>query len=443
MGELDVAQTTRRFLILRATRWLPTGFIIPAMTLFLLSDGLTLGQLGLAFAAQGVMIMVLELPTGGLADALGRRPVLLGASVFDLITLTVLLVADGSLLLTAIAFGMQGIYRALESGPLDAWYVDAVHAAGGGANDATDAEVARGMSRSGTVLGLSIAFGSLAGGGAIALAGRLGFEEPLAVPFMLALAVRVADTLMIRALMTEVREPLGWAAVADSVREVPEVIAGSFHLLRNSRALSLLIGVEMLWGFGMVSFETLFPARLTELVGDADRTASLMGPVAAAAWGVSAAGAALVPWFTARFGQHRTAAAMRLLQGASIIAMAWAGGAIGAITAYLGNYLIHGAANPVHQSLLHREAESKNRATVMSLNSLAASLLATGGGIVLGGIADRAGTGTGMVVGGIVIAAAAPLYTLAGRSRSASHCYVTGRDRHPAVSAAHPDRPGL
>ena len=41
---------------------------------------LTAVVLGVAAAAQGLVVLCLELPTGGLADAVGRRPVLLGAT---------------------------------------------------------------------------------------------------------------------------------------------------------------------------------------------------------------------------------------------------------------------------------------------------------------------------------------------------------------------------
>lgn len=125
---LPPAVLRRRFLLLRGLRWLPTGLAIPVLVLLLLDRGLSLGQIGFVTAAQGVAIMLLELPTGGLADAVGRRRVLLLASAFQIAATAVLVVTASPLLATA-AFGLMGVYRALESGPLDAWYVDAAQAA--------------------------------------------------------------------------------------------------------------------------------------------------------------------------------------------------------------------------------------------------------------------------------------------------------------------------
>lgn len=59
---------TQRFLILLALRWIPTGLIIPVVALLPLERGLGLGELGTAMAAQGVAVLLLEIPSGALAD---------------------------------------------------------------------------------------------------------------------------------------------------------------------------------------------------------------------------------------------------------------------------------------------------------------------------------------------------------------------------------------
>uniref|UniRef100_UPI0030FBFE06 MFS transporter n=1 Tax=Euzebya pacifica TaxID=1608957 RepID=UPI0030FBFE06 len=147
------ADVRRRYLILRATRWLPTGLIVPVFVLVMLDRGLSLGQIGLVVAGQGIAVMALELPTGGLADAIGRRRVLVAASAVELAAGLLFLVADSMLLLLAF-WVLEGIYRALESGPLDAWFVDRSQAVD------PDADLERGLSTAGVVLGLAIAVGA-------------------------------------------------------------------------------------------------------------------------------------------------------------------------------------------------------------------------------------------------------------------------------------------
>ena len=84
MTALTARSARRRYLALIALRWLPTGLLIPVTTLLALSRGLSLTEIGLVFSIQGLVVLALELPTGGLSDALGRRPVLILASLVGL-----------------------------------------------------------------------------------------------------------------------------------------------------------------------------------------------------------------------------------------------------------------------------------------------------------------------------------------------------------------------
>ena len=159
---LTARQARTRFLILEALRWFPTGLLLPVWALLPVERGLTLAQLGVAAAAQGVVVLALELPTGGLSDSLGRRPVLLASVVLSLASLGLVFVAN-SFVLFAAAFAVQGVYRALDSGPLQAWYVDVTLAAD------PDRDVTGGLSAGGTVTGLAIGCGALTGAGLVAL----------------------------------------------------------------------------------------------------------------------------------------------------------------------------------------------------------------------------------------------------------------------------------
>ena len=94
MTTLDTRGARRRYLVLIGLRWLPTGLLIPVTVLLALSRGLSLTEIGLVFSLQGLVVLVLELPTGGLSDALGRRPVLILASCIGLLALGILYVAD-------------------------------------------------------------------------------------------------------------------------------------------------------------------------------------------------------------------------------------------------------------------------------------------------------------------------------------------------------------
>ena len=71
----------RRFVVLLALRWFQTGLKVPVLILLLRGRGLDFTDVGVVVAVYGLTTAVFELPTGGLADVLGRRQVLLAATV--------------------------------------------------------------------------------------------------------------------------------------------------------------------------------------------------------------------------------------------------------------------------------------------------------------------------------------------------------------------------
>jgi MFS family permease len=101
-----------------------------------------------------------------------------------------------------------------------------------------------------------------------------------------------------------------------------------------------------------------------------EQAGALMGPVASVGWGVFALGAALAGLTSARLGIARTAILARILNGLGAVVMGLVAGPAALIAAYLVTYTLHGSAGPMHSSLLHREAKARNRATVVSINSM-------------------------------------------------------------------------
>jgi predicted MFS family arabinose efflux permease len=408
VGPLDAASVRRRYLVLIGLRWFQSGLLIPVVSLLMVSRGLSLVEIGLVASVQGVVVLLLELPTGGLSDSLGRRPTQLLAYVFAVAGLATLYVADsvgGFVLATALT----AIFRALDSGPLEAWFVDATHAA------APDARIESGLAAGSSVLSLAIAGGALLSGALVAL-DPLPTVETLALPVLVALAVAVLNLVMVMALLSETRPSSGIRAVASSVRAVPSTVREALTLLRRSPVLPAVVAVELFWGFSIVAFESLFPIRLAEVVGGTAEAAALMGPTSSGAWFAAAAGAALIAIVSRRIGVARAAMAMRILQGLTIVAMGLLAGAVGLITAYLACYLTHGASNPLHSTLLHREVDAAHRTTVLSLNSMVAHPAAAIGAIVLTAIATGTSLSTAMIVAGIACAAAFPLYLPALRA---------------------------
>jgi hypothetical protein len=414
----------RRYAGLTVVRFLPTGLSMPVLGLLMLSRGLTLAQLGFGIAAQALMVIVLELPTGGLADALGRRPVLLVATALD-VTAIALMLAAGSPLGFMAAMAVQGIYRALESGPLDAWYVDASLAAD------RDADIEAGLARGAIATGVAVSMGALGAAGLASLPEVAGID-PLALPIVAALVLRLVDLAAICTFLAESGPASGarglgpgqgralgrLAAARASMAATPAVVRSALRLLRASPALLALVAVELSWGSGLAGVELFTAPRLADLLGDPEQGAAVSGVAAAVAWSVAATGSA----FTGRLGRlvgggpARVGAVLRLAQGGAVAVAAVVAGPVGLLAGYLGFYLVHGAANAVHYGMAHRLVGAEHRATIISAHSVASRVGGMVTGVVLGALATSAGIPLALGASAVVLAAAAPLYRIAGRA---------------------------
>ncbi len=388
MSPLSARQAERRLVLLTVTRWLPVGLVFGLTVLLPLERGVSLAEVGVMLAVQGVVVLVLEVPTGGLADTIGRRPVLIVASVLAVVSSLVFVVAE-AFWMFALAMVLQGLFRVFDSGPLEAWFVDAAHA------DDPAHPVERGLSRAGTALGLSIALGAATGGGLVAWHPLDGWS-PLVLPFLAATGVMIANLVLVALLVRETVR----IRTASTVVSLRATLVGGWAVLGRSRVLRGLVLVEVFWVVAMIAFEVLTPARLTELVGTEAVAAALFGPASAAAWGLFAVGSAVAGLASARIGVALTAILARLLNGGFVVVMGLVAGPVGLLAAYGVTYLFHGSAGPMHNALLHRQASSGNRAVVLSLNSMVAGGASSVALLVLGPLAQMTSTSLAFVIAG-------------------------------------------
>lgn len=398
----------RAFLILSATRWLPVGFTVATFALVALERGLTVGQIGSFMAVQGIVVFLLELPTSGLADVVGRRPLLLIAGAFNLGAGLLYIVAD-TFWVFAAAAALMGVYRALDSGPLEAWYVDVLHASEPGADPD------RAMARQGVVAGVAMAVGSLAAGGLIAWH-PVRDASALLLPLQVYVALGTAHVGLTALLMREPRRResrvpgTARATVRATLGEAAQVARDGVGLLRTGAVLRSTILVTAFWAFGMVVFEAMQPVRLAELLGSQAQAGAIMGPVAAAAWAVFALGSAAAEVSFKRIGVARTALAARALNGVGAVVMGLAVTPVGLIGAYLPTYGLHGSAGAAHAVLLHREASARNRSTVLSLNSMVGFIAWSLAVFLVTRLAEVASNQVAMVVAGGVSIVGLALY---------------------------------
>ena len=395
---LPAAQIQRRFLTLLGLRWLPVGFIAPILVLILTRD-LSLSRAGILLAIYSITTAVLELPTGGLADAIGRRPVLIMASVAAC-GFFGLLLASPQFWVMALAMLVGGISRALDSGPLQSWFVDESKAA----DPSVDLKI--GLSRAGAVDGTALAIGAVVGGILPEL-----FDGRLLLSVAVALAFQVVHLSAVIALMTESR--VDGRSVKSSLRTIPTTITSTVRLAANHRNVRrLFVGAASI-GIAIVAVEALWQPRFIVLLGgDSGSGTAFLGVLLAMGFGSAALGSGLAPRF-ARLTRRWTsspATAGQFLGAAGLALLAFSESVPLAAVAFVLFYAFNGLADPLIEELLHHQVGAERRSTTVSAESLVFQFAAFITALTLPALADLQGIPTAWLVGAAALGLGAFVY---------------------------------
>ncbi len=399
-------RVVRNYLLIAGLYTLSASVIWGVNTLFLLDAGLDLLGVFTANAAFTVGMVAFEIPTGVVADTVGRRASFLAsAAVLFLGTLGYLIVAelDGGLGWFIVASLVLGLGFTFYSGAVEAWLVDALDDAG------YEGDLDRIFARGAIVSGVAMVGGTLGGG-------VLG-DVDLAVPFVARAVLLVA----VFAVATIVMHDRGFVPRRVGLRELPSEMAtvaraGIDHgwSVRPARWLFTLSFVQtgfLIWGFYAwqpfvlelleedliwVVGATSAGLALATIVGNllvgtlarpcGKRTTLLAGGAAA----LSAA--AIGMGFATEFWQ---AAALLMLLGAAL-----------------------GVMGPVQQAFLHGLVPSEQRATVVSFGSMIGSVGGIGGQTALGYISQERSISDGYIVGGVASTLSLPILWMLRRQQS-------------------------
>ncbi|MGW6727154.1 MFS transporter [Nocardia sp. NPDC055029] len=410
-----VTTLTRRYVALNVLGWLPTGLCAPVLILLLAARGIDMATMGALLAAYGLTAAALELPTGGLADVVGRRPVLIAASLLFLVS-AVSLGIGTSVLVIATGILLEAAGRALDSGPLQAWYVDAVHAVD------EDVDLTSGFAHGRTAGSIALAVGALVGG---ALAGwapvpstGAGPILALSLPYLAAAGVIVIRILVQLAWVGEtVRRPR--ADIRAVLADIPRTVrVGIGTCARNSvlRRITVLCGVI---GVVLAAVELLAPLQIAASLGGDSRAVGAFAVFTALGGFAMAAGSAASPTLSRLLGSVRRTVVVALVLTA--VAVAALGTPILLLVAagYVGVYLALGAPEPLLDTLTHRAATAGERATVLSVQSLALRICGSVGALAAGLLAANASsTAVWVLVVAVLGLGAIAAAGLPGRERS-------------------------
>jgi MFS family permease len=393
----------RTYLVLMLGNTLAASFIWGINTIFLLDAGLTNLE---AFAANAFFtagMVVFEVPTGIVADGVGRRAsYLLGTVTLAGSTLLYVLLweVEGAFWQWAIVSMLLGLGFTFFSGAVEAWLVDALNATG------FTGELETVFGRGQMVGGAAMLTGSVAGG-------FIAQQTTLGVPFVLRGVVLVVMFAVAFTLMHDVgfTPEKGGRPLA----EMRKILSASIDYGWRVPAVKwLMVQALFTGGVGVYGFYALQP-YLLELYGDPEAY-QIAGLVAAIVAGAQILGGVSAPWIRRRF-QRRTSA---LIAAAAVSSLSLL--LIGVIESFwpvIGLIVVWGllfaATMPIRQAYMNGLIPSRQRATILSFDSLVAS----SGGVwvqpVLGRAADVWGYAPSYLMGAGISALALPFLGLSRR----------------------------
>jgi MFS family permease len=392
---------TRHFILLRALRWLPVGLVLPFLVLTPVSRGLDLGAVGAVFAVHSAVLIVLEVPSGALADTLGRRRVLLVGAALTAASLAAFAVAQSVLAFMASVAAL-GAGRALISGALEAWYVDSLRALD------PVAPLAPGLSRGTAAEGVAMALGALGGGALVSLADPSSVADGVLSGYGLAALVGAGAALLYMvAVASLVHESPRGGDLHDAGHSISRRVRIVFATARAEATASVTVRVILTtaaaFGFGMTAVELLWQPHLADLIGSGRRHGFTFGALAAASMLAVAIGAATSPRLRRGLGLRRGYLAVLGLVALSTALLGQPDVAPAFIALYLMTFLSYGLIEPMHAELLNEAVGSHARATLISGESLAAQGGALGANLTVGALAAAQGTATAWLVAGVVL----------------------------------------
>ncbi len=390
--------------------WLATALPLALFVLLAQERGLNLFQVGIVMGLYSLTIVLLELPTGGLADTIGRKRVAILAYSFILVSGFVLL---GAFTFPIFLIGsiLNGVGRALSSGALDAWFVDAIKSID------EDVDLQPIFAKVGTFTSLSLGVGTIGGSLIPVFFSNLPAEgsaifTPLSMPLAISAVIMVFLLLAVIFLIEEERYLLNENPWSKSVREIPAIVKTAVSLTRQNQIFKLLLGVTIGSGFVLVSLESFWQPHFANLFGGSEGNTFWFGVIMGGNFLIGMLGNMIATPISKVLGKRYAfvAAIFQGLRGIVLIGLTFQTNLPLGVLFFWLVYLNIGVIESPHSALLNDQIPSQQRSSMLSIASLASYLGGAIGGIFLGYIAEQFSIRSAWIIAGVISVISLSLY---------------------------------
>ena len=388
--------------------WFIVGLLIPVMALLQLEKGLDLFQIGITMAVYSGTVILLELPTGGLADAIGRKRVYLISLVMSFLSHLVILVA-WNFYTMAVGTLLMGVARALSSGTMDAWFVDEFN------KIEPEGNLQEALAKVGTFIPGGLGVGSLIGGLLPMSLGKItsqvpGFGVYSANLITIGILV-IVQFLLTSILVVEHLHPDRSSDIWSGFKQTPEVISTSMQYGLKNRVILMLLVSALAWGLGLSGLENLWQPQVKDILGSDSQT-WIFGLLSTGYFLAGSLGYILITPVCKLFNNNypKVLFGTRLLMGMFFFLLALQGSLVGFAVFYLTLFVFNGMSNPPHAAIFNAQVPEAKRSTLMSFESFFLQIGGLLGSLVMGYIANTVSISTAWFVGAGILSVSSLVY---------------------------------
>jgi len=383
---LNKRQLLRTFIINQTFHWFIVGIMLPVITLLQLEKGFNLFQISITMSIFSATVVLLELPTGGLSDTIGRKKVYLVSLVFNFLAASLILLARNFLFIT-LGFFFLGVGRALSSGSLDAWFVDEFYLID------PEGNLQKALSKVGIFIPIGIATGSLLGGFIPMNLGKIMHQlwglGLYSSNLITVLCLSFIQYILTSKLIVEEVKPVSHSSLTSGFKLLPKVLSSSIEYGVKNNIILILLLTTFAWGVGFSGLETFWQPQVKDILGSDSQT-WIFGVLAAGYFLAGSLGNLLITPLCNLFKNNYLMVLffIRFTMGILFFILALQKGMILFAVFYLTLFLFNGMNNAPHAAVLNRYIPTEKRSTLLSFESLFLQVGCLIGRLAMGYIAN-------------------------------------------------------
>ncbi|WP_312810900.1 MFS transporter [Sedimentibacter sp.] len=358
MAKVRYSMRVRLYTFILLLNSFATGLLVPVLSLLLIQKGATFSMLSILIGIYSFSVIILELPTGIMADIIGRKKTFCLSLIVSLLFSAVVLLGNGVVILY-IGMLLYGLNRAISSGSFEALFIDS-YINEFGKDKLHDVTI-----RINVIDALGLSAGALAGGYLPEISGKYFSSIGM---YDLSLIVRIILTFIVLIFaMVYIKETV----VNENKKRVFiwEHIKISSNLAANNKNVICIFISVFSTGFLFSSLETYWQPHFISLMPD-NSAMFLLGVMAFMYFAAAMTGNII---YGRIFSKHNTKKMYLLLRSILVTVLI--------ITALQTNmvlfmffytliYLFLGMSNVPEGVILNGEIPNEHRASILSLNSL-------------------------------------------------------------------------